>query len=75
MPGKGNALGQRGEGHRIGRDEGAHQGGNGRSDSSPGHLKREAGEQSARDFAPGRTGRSGRGPSLPEGAPEEMGED
>jgi hypothetical protein len=27
----------------------------GRSESSPGHLKRDAGEQSARDFAPGRS--------------------
>lgn len=29
-------------------------GGRGRSASSPGHLKREAGMQSARDYAPGR---------------------
>jgi hypothetical protein len=31
-------------------------GGPGRSASSPGHMKKAAGEQSARDFAPGRHG-------------------
>jgi hypothetical protein len=32
--------------------------GHGGSEESPGHLKRAAGEQSARDFAPGRARRS-----------------
>jgi hypothetical protein len=33
--------------------------GRGRSESSPGHLKKAAGAQSARDYAPGRVGRAG----------------
>jgi hypothetical protein len=32
------------------------EGGRGRSEASPGHLKKAAGAQSARDFAPGRGG-------------------
>ena len=32
--------------------------GRGRSDESPGHRKKAAGAQNARDFAPGRQGRS-----------------
>ena len=32
--------------------------GHGRSEQSPGHMKRAAGAQSARDFAPGRARRS-----------------
>jgi hypothetical protein len=31
----------------------------GHSEESPGHLKRAAGAQSARDYAPGRIGRPG----------------
>jgi hypothetical protein len=59
----------------------------GRSESSPGHLKKAAGAQSARDYAPGRTGQAGafgeeggvgrsrRGTILSEVAPDELGED
>jgi hypothetical protein len=58
----------------------------GRSESSPGHLKKAAGAQSARDYAPGRmgredgasgeedAGRSRRGTILSEVAPDELGE-
>lgn len=35
----------------------------GRTESSPGHLKKDAGAQSARDFAPGRMGRDRSGTS------------
>jgi hypothetical protein len=35
--------------------------GPGRSDRSPGHLKKAAGARSAREFAPGRQGRGGSG--------------
>jgi len=61
-------------------------GGHGRSESSPGHLKKAAGAQSARDYAPGRTGQAGasgeehgagrsrRGTILSEVAPDELGE-
>ena len=69
MPGRGNAGGHRmghggneGGEHRMpdrGQSEDndeliRHQdGGHGRSASSPGHLKKAAGAQSARDYAPG----------------------
>ena len=33
----------------------------GRSESSPGHMKKAAGERSARDFAPGHAGGRGKG--------------
>jgi hypothetical protein len=49
--------------------------GRGRSESSPGHLKKAAGAQSARDYAPGRIGRGGANAVLPEVAPDEMAED
>ena len=71
MPGKGNSMGHGGQG----RGDSTEGNVRGRSESSPGHLKREAGEQSARDFAPGRCGKPGRGTVLPEGAPEDLGED
>ena len=50
--------------------------GRGRSASSPGHLKKEAGAQSARDFAPGHLRRADRGTAtaMPE-ASDEMRED
>ena len=38
------------------RDGGVGEANRGRGESSPGHMKREAGEQSARDFAPGHGG-------------------
>ena len=54
MPGRGQGNGHAGG---KGRDQQAdpmdQQGGHGRSEQSPGHLKKAAGEQSARDFAPG----------------------
>jgi hypothetical protein len=37
-------------------------------------MKRDAGAQSARDFAPGRAGKAEHG-SMPEGAPEDAAED
>ena len=55
MPGRGG--GNRGGGGGRGAGGGWGAGGPGRSASSPGHLKRAAGAQSARDYAPGRTGR------------------
>lgn len=81
MPGRGNAMGHAGHGggnKREGQDGtiGQHEDAvHGRSESSPGHMKRDAGVQSARDFAPGRTGKAGRGTVLPEAAPDEMAED
>jgi hypothetical protein len=81
MPGRGKAMGHIDRGPKrqgsddsgppMGRDE---VGAPGRSASSPGHLKRAAGEQSARDFAPGRSDRTGR-EVLPETAPDEMAKD
>lgn len=47
----------------------------GRSESSPGHLKKVAGDQSARDYAPGRTATADRDPSVADVAPDEIGED
>ena len=59
----------------------------GRSESSPGHLKKAAGAQSARDYAPGRMGQAGAsgeeggpgrsrsGTILAEVAPDEVGEE
>jgi hypothetical protein len=91
MPGKGKSMSQVGHGggnKREGQDGaiGQHRDatpsstdggalGRGRSESSPGHLKRAAGAQSASEFAPGRTGKTGRGTALPEAAPDEMAED
>jgi len=91
MPGKGKSMGQLGHGggnKREGQDGaiGQHRDatpsstdagalGRGRSEMSPGHQKQAAGAQSARDFAPGRNGKAGRGTVLPEGAPDEMAED
>lgn len=49
--------------------------GRGNSESSPGHLKKDAGARSARDYAPGRIGRGGANAVLPEVAPDEMAED
>ena len=89
MPGKGKGNGN-GKGHGMGhtgnrdgemRDDRGGPAGqlddavHGRSASSPGHLKRDAGAQSARDFAPGRAGKTGRGTVLPESAADEMAED
>jgi hypothetical protein len=45
----------------------------GRSATSPGHLKKEAGAQSARDYAPGRTNRGTA--VLPDALPDETAED
>ena len=61
MPGRGNAGGKgRGPGHdqREGADprSAERSDGQGRSEWSPGHLKKDAGEGSARDFAPGHGG-------------------
>lgn len=50
MPGKPAGRGRAGA--KKGRPESP-----GRSADSPGHLKKAAGEQSARDFAPGRADR------------------
>ena len=81
MPGKGNAMGHAGRGggrEREGQDGtiGQHEDAvHGRSEQSPGHLKRAAGAQSARDYAQGRTGKAGAGTMLPEAAPDEMAED
>ena len=81
MPGKGNSMGHAGHGggnkHEgqdgsIGQHEDAS---HGRSEQSPGHMKRDAGAQSARDFAPGRAGKAGRGTALPEAAPDELARD
>ena len=53
----------------VGR--GGASGGRGRSAASPGHLKREAGAQSARDFAPGRLNRDiGEADDVLDGADE-----
>ena len=60
MPGRGNAGGH-GQG-RAGKSDGGVDmgvpGQHGRSESSPGHLKKAAAEQSARDFAPGHGGQA-----------------
>lgn len=72
MPGRGNVLRGKADRGASGRGPGAEQGrgreasadelggergdSHGRSASSPGHLKKAAGVQSARDFAPGRRG-------------------
>ncbi|HUQ43702.1 MAG TPA: hypothetical protein VM451_04720 [Candidatus Limnocylindria bacterium] len=61
MPGQGKHNGkggQHGQGGEHGQGGGQQepmepQGGHGRSEQSPGHLKKAAGAQSARDFAPG----------------------
>ena len=57
----------------------ADDGARGRSESSPGHLKKAAGAQSARDFAPGRSGdapgRSGDAPGRSGDAPGRVGRD
>ena len=70
MPKRGNAGGQGGPGGiaggpghgRAGKGDGGVDMGvpeqHGRSESSPGHLKKAAGEQSARDFAPGHGGQA-----------------
>jgi hypothetical protein len=42
----------------------APEGGRGKSATSPGHLKRDAGARSARDFAPGRLNRPAPGPAA-----------
>jgi len=59
MPGRGNA-GRKGRGplgdEQADTGSGAREG-RGGSESSPGHLKKAAGAQSARDFAPGHGGR------------------
>ena len=68
MPGRGNAGGhghgnggghgrhdQAGAGVGLGEDAGTGEG-HGRSELSPGHQKKAAGEQSATDFAPGHGG-------------------
>jgi hypothetical protein len=88
MPGKGNSMGHGGGNKREGQDGaiGQHRDatpsstdagalGRGRSEMSPGHQKRAAGAQSARDFAPGRNGKAGGGTVLPEATPDEMAED
>ena len=77
MPAKGNAMGHGGGNKREGQTGtiGQHEDvTHGRSESSPGHMKRDAGAQSARDFAPGRARDAGRA-TMPEGAPEDAAED
>ena len=56
MPGNSGSKGRGGGAGGRGRAWGT--GGPGRSASSPGHLKREAGATSARDYAPGRAGQN-----------------
>ena len=77
--GHGGGLKREGHGSETGRA-----GGHGRSESSPGHLKRETDSRSARDYAPGHTDRpdwagredrEGRETVLPEVAPDESAED
>lgn len=75
MPGKGNAFGQKGQGLRGGPHQGPQGSGRGRSELSPGHLKRQAGEQSARDFAPGHAATKGGDTELPEAGLDEMSRD
>lgn len=69
MPGRGNAGGHGGQGKAGGHGRGHAGNGDGgadmpvqeqhgRSESSPGQLKKAAGAQSARDFAPGHGGRA-----------------
>jgi len=67
MPGRGHGRGRgRNDGGGVhgeapdaaGPDHGMPE--RGHSEESPGHLKRAAGAQSARDYAPGRIGRAGR---------------
>lgn len=81
MPGKGNAMGHAGHGggnKHEGQDAaiGQHTDSDrGRSASSPGHLKKDAGARSARDFAPGNLRHADRATTLPEAAPDSMGKD
>lgn len=76
--GHGRGAAREGQDGEIGQHQDAtHDDSRGRSELSPGHLKKDAGERSARDFAPGRTGRTDklrRGSVLPEAAPAELGE-
>lgn len=83
--GQDGEIGQHRDATPNSADQGGGQGGRGRSESSPGHLKKAAGAQSARDYAPGRIGpagasgeegggRSRRGTILSEVAPDELGE-
>lgn len=74
MPGRGNGgRGNGAQGDGRGRDATTGERGDERGDwpgrpaSSPGHLKKAAGAQLARDFAPGRRGRG-------EGTDQEGGE-
>jgi hypothetical protein len=87
MPGRGKVGGHgRGKGHGGGDPSGSESIDPGRPDSpgrsewAPGHMKRAAGEQSARDFAPGhggeppgQRGKGNRGPEL--GRAERDGQD
>jgi len=64
MPGRGRGAGHGkapGQG-RAGKNDGGVDTGvpqdHGRSDWAPGHLKRESGAQSARDYAPGHGGQA-----------------
>ena len=84
--GQDGEIGQHRDATPDSTDQRAAQGGRGRSESSPGHLKQAAGAQSARDDAPGRIGQAGasgeegaagrsrRGTILAEVAPDELGE-
>jgi hypothetical protein len=56
MPGRGNAGGHGRAGKHDGGVGMGSPEGHGRSESSPGHLKKAAGAESARDFAPGHGG-------------------
>ena len=72
--GQGGAIGQHRDATPDSADDSVLQ--RGRSESSPGHMKRDAGAQSARDYAPGRRDRAaGASAVLPEVAPDEMAED
>lgn len=84
--GQDGEIGQHRDATPNSTDQSQEQRGRGRSESSPGHMKKAAGAQSARDFAPSRggqagasgeenaAGRSRRGTILSEVAPDELGE-
>lgn len=74
MPNKHGSMGHGGPtGHGGGgADQPDHvEPGRGRSESSPGHLKKDAGARSARDFAPGNLRHADRGTVLPDAVPDD----
>lgn len=85
--GQDGEIGQHRDATPNSTDQSQEQRSHGRSESSPGHLKKAAGAQSARDYAPGRIGQAGasgeegaagkarRGTILAEVAPDELGEE